>query len=228
MQTKHVFFDLDQTLWDFDRNSALAFQTCFKQLDLDIDVDKFNQIYEPINEALWKRFGENKISKEYLKYNRLKDTFDALNMTYSDVIIHQISDIYLQTLPTFNHLHPGTIEVLDFLYPHYTLHIITNGFNEVSFRKVAESGMGKYFKNIITAENAGARKPDASVFEYALQQAKAQIEESIMIGDNFDADVLGALNFGMRAIYYNYRNSNKPQNITTIHQLVELKTILVN
>lgn len=228
MQIKHIFFDLDQTLWDFDKNSVLAFQTCFNQLNIQVDLNKFNEVYEPINESLWKLFGENKITKEYLKYTRLKQTFDALNMEFSDDLIYQISDDYLNMLPTFNHLHPGTLEVLEHLYPNYSLHIITNGFNEVSFRKVEQSGLSKYFENVITSENAGAKKPDARVFEYALQLANANIDESIMIGDNFEADVMGALNFGMKAIFYNYRNNIKPKNVTTIHQLVELKSLLMN
>ncbi len=225
MNIKHIFFDLDQTLWDFDKNSALAFQSCFDTMKIGVDFDVFLKIYEPINETLWKLYGEGKITKDELKYARLKDTFDALSYQISDENINQLSESYLHILPTFNHLHPGTIDVLDFLHPNYTLHIITNGFNEVSFRKVEQSGLGKYFSQIITSENAGAKKPDPRVFHYALSQAQAQIHDSIMIGDNYEADILGAKGVGMQTIYYNCNNKPEVTDVVTITKLTELKSV---
>jgi len=224
MNIKHIFFDLDQTLWDFDTNSDLAFKQCFENQNITLDLDVFLEKYAPINEAYWKRYSVNEISKEQLKYGRFKETFDLLNYEIDDNSIEYLSDKYLEILPDFKHLHHGTIEILDYLFPNFKLHIITNGFNEVSFRKIENSGIGKYFDQIITSENAGAKKPDAQVFQYALNLAKATPHDSIMIGDNIDADVKGALAAGMTAIYYNYLDKPIEENVVTIKHLLELKS----
>jgi len=224
MNIKHIFFDLDQTLWDFDTNSDLAFKQCFENQNITLNLDVFLEKYAPINEAYWKRYSVNEISKEQLKYGRFKETFDLLNYEIDDNSIENLSNKYLEILPEFKLLHHGTLEILDYLFPKFKLHIITNGFNEVSFRKIENSGIGKYFDQIITSENAGAKKPDAQVFQYALNLANAAPHDSIMIGDNIDADVKGALAVGMAAIYYNYLDKPIEENVVTIKHLLELKS----
>lgn len=223
MSIKHIFFDLDQTLWDFDLNSVLAFKQCFEEQNITLDFDSFIEQYVPINEAYWKLYGEEKITKEHLKYARLRDTFDQLSYEMSDVQIENLSEAYIRILPHYNKLHEGTIELLEYLYPQFTLHIITNGFNEVSFRKIENSGIAKYFDKIITSENAGAKKPNPQVFQYALQQANTTASESLMVGDNIEADIYGALAVGMKVIYYNYNGKPDVKEIPTVKHLLEVK-----
>ena len=130
-------------------------------------------------------------------------------------------------MPDFNHLFEHTFEILDYLHPNYKMHIITNGFNEVQFKKIENSGLSKYFNKIITSEEAGVKKPNPKVFEYALEKANTNASSSIMIGDNIEADIEGAINCGIRAIHYNSEKSNMiPDTITSVNHLLEIKQYL--
>ncbi len=223
---KHVFFDLDHTLWDFDKNSALTYQKIFNQLALGINVDDFLKHYVTINQQLWKLFREEKISKETLRYKRLNDTFRAINVSVSKEIINQIADDYIANLSNQTHLFEGTFEVLNYLKGKYTLHLITNGFADVQTRKIKNSNLKSFFNVVLDSETAIAKKPNPIIFEKALQLAGATKKNSIMIGDSYEADILGALNFGMQAICFNYHQENLPHHIPSIKALNELKKIL--
>ena len=223
---KHLFFDLDHTLWDFDKNSGFAFDTIFKNQGFDISLQDFLNIYIPRNQHYWKLYQVNQISHQDLRYYRLKDVFDALQFEVSDEIIHQLSDDYIKYLPEYNHLFDGAIELLDYLKPNYQLHIITNGFSEVQDKKLNNSKIGHYFETITNSELAGQKKPNSIIFEYALGIAKASKEESIMIGDSFEADVLGALDFGIDAIFFNEHKTEINHDVYQVNHLLELKNIL--
>ncbi len=223
---KHLFFDLDHTLWDFDKNSGFAFETIFKKQGFDISLQDFLIIYIPRNQHYWKLYQVNQISHEDLRYYRLKDVFDALNYKISDEVIHQLSEDYITYLPENNHLFDGAIELLDYLKPKYQLHIITNGFSEVQNKKLSNSKIGHYFETITNSELAGQKKPNSIIFDYALKSAKASKEESIMIGDSFEADILGALDFGMDAIFFNENKSVIKHDVCQVNHLLELKNIL--
>lgn len=181
--------------------------------------------YIPINQACWKLFQVDAISHQELRYRRLKDSFDALSFKVSDAQIDQISEDYIRFLPDFNHLFEDALTVLDYLRERYELHIITNGFAEVQFRKIANSKLEPYFKTITNSEMAGAKKPNPIIFEHALEKANAHKNESIMIGDSIDADVIGALDFGMRAIFFNPNQIEVEGLIHQISSLSELKNI---
>ena len=223
---KDVFFDLDHTLWDFDKNSELTFATIFNKSHPAIETKEFIEKYVPINQACWKLYQYDKITHGELRYNRLKHSFDALNYTISDEEIETIAQEYIQRLPENNHLFDGTFEVLDYLNQKYKLHIITNGFAEVQFKKLNNSNIGSYFQTITNSEMAGVKKPNPIIFEYALDLAKAKKENSIMIGDSLEADVLGALDAGFDAIYFNESKSEVEQDIKQINHLLELKKYL--
>lgn len=223
---KHVFFDLDHTLWDFDKNSEMAFDTIFKHQYPEIVIGDFIEKYAPINQACWKLYQYDKITHEELRYKRLKDSFDALNYTISDEAIYQIADDYIAYLPDNNHLFEGAIEILDYLNEKYHLHIITNGFANVQYKKIANSKIDTYFKTITNSEMAGVKKPNPMIFQHALDLAQANKEESIMIGDCLDADVQGALDFGIDALFFNPNQADKPENIIAINHLLELKNYL--
>lgn len=221
-----IFFDLDHTLWDFDKNSSVAFEKIFKKQHPNIDSVVFIEIYAPINQACWKLYQVDKITHEELRYQRLKQTFDALNYNISDEEIDRIANDYIEFLPDNNQLFDGAFEVLDYLFSKYNLHIITNGFAEVQQKKINKSGLNNYFKTITNSEMAGVKKPHRNIFEFALSLAKVKRENALMIGDCIDADVRGALNFGMKAILFDEKEIHSHQDVVTINHLLELKKIL--
>ena len=221
-----VFFDLDHTLWDFDKNSELTFETIFNKNHPAIETKVFIEKYVPINQECWKLFQYDKITHEELRYNRLKYSFDALDYTISDEEIDTIGNDYIRFLPENNHLFDGTIEVLEYLNQKYNLHIITNGFADVQFKKISNSNIGSYFQTVTNSEMAGVKKPNPIIFDYALDLAKAKKENSIMIGDSLDADVQGALDAGLDAIFFNESKIQVEQHIKQINHLLELKKYL--
>lgn len=227
MKIKHIFFDLDHTLWDFEKNSNLTFAQIFKEQRIQLNVSDFLTSYTPINFDYWKLYREDKVSKEALRYGRLKDTFDVLEYEIEDAIIDVLSEEYIRVLPSYNHLFEGAIELLEFLYPKYTLHIITNGFEEVQNLKIAASGIKKYFDKVITSETVGAKKPNPKVFMYAMDLVKTTPQNSMMIGDSLEADIFGALNCGIESIHLTTENgSQHEKKYTSVANLLEIKQYL--
>jgi YjjG family noncanonical pyrimidine nucleotidase len=226
-EIKHIFFDLDHTLWDFEKNSALAFEKIFQELNFNIDSQQFMDIYNPINVAYWKLYERNEIDQEALRVNRLKDAFEAIDFEVTLEEINSISNLFIEYLTSNNHLIDGTIDLLEYLKDKYTLHIITNGFSFVQEVKLQKSNLDKYFVTITNSELAGHKKPHQNIFQYALLLANASKNQSIMIGDSIEADVLGAINFGMKAVYFNPENETVSHNqIIQIQKLIQLKNIL--
>lgn len=223
---KDVFFDLDHTLWDFDKNSEITFENIFNRNHPTIEIKSFIEKYVPINQECWKLYQYDKITHQELRYNRLKQSFDALNYEISDQEIDLIADEYIHYLPDNNHLFDGTFEILDYLSERYNLHIITNGFADVQYRKISNSKLTGYFDTITNSEMAGVKKPNPIIFEFALDLAKAKKEHSVMIGDSYDADVQGALNSGLDAIFFNEAVNPVEQNIKQINHLLEIKKYL--
>lgn len=221
-----IFFDLDHTLWDFDRNSALTFEKIFNLNKVSLDLEEFLFHYEPINLDYWKLYREDKVDKATLRYRRLSDSFDRLNYKVSDDLINKLSIDYIAYLGTFNHLFEETLDILDYLYPNYRLHIITNGFSEVQYNKIKNSKIDHYFKTITDSEKVGVKKPHPNIFEFALDLAEASKDSSIMIGDNLEADVMGALNCGLDAICFNIKNENVGAEVKQIRNLLQLKNYL--
>ncbi len=227
MKIKHIFFDLDHTLWDFEKNSALTFLEILPAANISIDIDRFLESYIPINLNYWKKYREEKVSKKDLKYLRLKETFDMLNYIVDDATINRLSDQYIKTLPNHNHLFDGTFEILEYLQNKYYLHIITNGFVEIQTQKMKKSGIYNFFNQIITSESVGVKKPNPKIFKFALEKAKTTALKSVMIGDNLEADIQGAMKSGMKAVHFNSKKTNiLPKNITSVNHLLEIKKYL--
>lgn len=220
-----VFFDLDHTLWDFERNSALAFQQVFQKNKLDINLDDFLKIYIPKNHNYWKLFREDKITKEDLRYRRLMEVFEDLGYKTSTEEINQLSEDYIVFLPQHNFLFDHTVDTLDYLFKKYKLHIITNGFKEVQHIKMKNSCIDHYFSTVTTSEDVGVKKPHPLIFEKALAKAKTSYDKSIMIGDNLEADIIGAENYGIKAIHFTSLGSSK-QNRLSVDCLQKLSKIL--
>ena len=227
-EVNNLFFDLDHTLWDFDKNSDLTFFKILKKNNLSIDVSKFLNSYHPINRKYWELYRENKVSKADLRYYRLSDTFKKLNYDINDDLINQLAIDYIEHLSDFNHLIPDTLIVLNSLKSNYRMHIITNGFKEVQKRKLEKSKLIQYFDSVTISEDVGVKKPHKLIFDHALTAANANVENSVMIGDNFNADILGALGVGMKAIYYDFHKTNEQEreNLIIIKNLKELIKIL--
>lgn len=223
---QHIFFDLDHTLWDFDKNSALTFEVILKEQKIEIDLNEFLSAYTPINENYWKLYRDNQISKEDLRTGRLKDCFQTLKYEVSPVVIETLSSQYIKFLPGFNNLLADTKETLQYLHPNYNLHIITNGFEEVQHSKLKNSKISSFFNTVTTSEEAGVKKPHSDIFFLALEKSGASPTNSLMIGDSYEADILGAENIGMRSVFFDYYQ--REDNIQThkIKKLNELKDYL--
>ncbi|HWD90622.1 MAG TPA: YjjG family noncanonical pyrimidine nucleotidase [Mucilaginibacter sp.] len=227
---KHIFFDLDHTIWDFDKNAEEALHELYgiyrlKDLGLH-SADLFIETYTRNNHKLWAEYHLGKISKEELREARFKQTFLQLGMN-PEVIPAGFEDDYVKLCPTKTNLFPDARETLQHLQAKYKLHLISNGFLESTRSKIDGTDIGKYFENVIISEVVGVNKPHKAIFEHAINLAGAAIEESLMIGDSLEADVYGALNFGMDAIYFNPLNLPKPDDVPVqINQLKELTLLL--
>ncbi|MDG2371517.1 MAG: YjjG family noncanonical pyrimidine nucleotidase [Flavobacteriaceae bacterium] len=226
-KVKTIFFDLDHTLWDFDRNSSLAFKHIFNIYDFPFSHSEFLKWYVPINHKYWRDYSENKISKEKLRIRSLQKTFNCLNFNYKAEYINEISNEYIKTLPTKTFLFEGVIDLLEKLKPIYDLHIISNGFEDVQYKKMKLSGLLPFFDKIITSENANSKKPDSKIFNYALRLTNENPQNCLMIGDNLIADILGAINVGMNAIHYNSNNESIHYKCPIVSSYKDLDKLLI-
>ena len=225
-QIKHVFFDLDHTLWDFERNSNRTFEQIFKKHRIEVDLEKFKAVYNPVNHNYWKLYREEKVTKSELRYGRLKDTFDLLDYLADSTLINLLSTEYIAYLPANNEVFEGTYDILDYLKPKYHLHIITNGFEEVQHKKMTQANLISYFDKIVTSEEVGVKKPHPKIFHYALEKAGADVSESIMIGDNLEADILGAKEVGMETIFCKFNGEAAPEDLISVENLLDIKQFL--
>lgn len=209
---RHLFFDLDRTLWDFERNSKAALEILFEQLELRNDIRSFQTFhtqYKKINAELWYQYAKGEISKENLRTKRFERTLLKFNIDNLP-LAQKLGDGYIETSPYQTNLFPETIETLESLKKDdFQLHIITNGFKEVQYIKLKNSGLIDYFDVILCSEEVGKSKPNPEVFQFALEKAKAEKKESLMIGDDYHADIIGAEKFGIQSILFDPENKHK-------------------
>ncbi|MES2454361.1 MAG: YjjG family noncanonical pyrimidine nucleotidase [Bacteroidota bacterium] len=224
---KHIFFDLDHTIWDFDKNAQETLHELYLQYKLEeiglTSADDFISTYTANNHQLWADYHVGKITKETLRAERFSRTFIQLGV-HPEKIPHQFEDDYVRITPYKKNLFLGSEKVLAYLQQKYTLHIISNGFKESTLIKMEVSGLNPYFTNVIISEDVGVNKPDKAIFEYALDKAKARKEESIMIGDSIEADIRGAQGFGMKAIFFNPLNKELPGDV--LWQIAHLEELI--
>lgn len=232
IKIKHLFFDLDRTLWDFEKNSNIALQKIYELHQLENYFDhylQFHRIYHTINSELWKKYGKGKVSKDELRQLRFEKTLHKVEV-YNEELATTLNNDYISIAPKQQNLFPNTHETLSELSKYYTLHIITNGFAEAQFIKLKESGLSTYFDVIVCSEMVGKTKPNPEIFQYALTQAKAKTSESIMIGDDHQTDIIGALQVGMQAILFDpngrYRKSAGLHKIKDLSELPLLLTMI--
>ncbi|KQR95014.1 HAD family hydrolase [Chryseobacterium sp. Leaf180] len=231
MKIQHIFFDLDNTLWDHRRNAYLTIKDIFDReeisLKYSIDFEEFHTVYHKINENLWALIRDAKIDKEYLRKHRFYDTF--LHFGIDDLTLSiYFEEHFLDQILKYNYLVESADVILEYLKSkHYTMHIISNGFQEVTERKCILSGIAPYFKTITSADSIGVRKPDARIFEHALKLSGAKKDESILIGDDWIADIIGSQQFGIDCIFFDVLNENaKQENLKVIKHLLQIKEYL--
>ena len=225
-----VFFDLDHTLWDFNLNCAETLEELYDLYQLKqfgFSIPDFQKTYRYINDSMWDGYHKNIVTKEELRTERFPRTFKILGIA-EDKVPQRLDQHFIELCPTKPHVHPNTFEILTYLKDKgYALHIITNGFSETQHVKMKHSGLESNFDELIHADHTGHKKPEARIFEYALEITNSKKETSIMIGDDLVADVLGAKNAGFGHVYYNRdRKSHSEQIQYEIINLIELKNIL--
>lgn len=227
---RHVFFDLDRTLWDFESNSREALSELYLSFDLQSkglhDADAFRLTYERINEDLWRAYRIGNLGKKRLRSLRFSKTLETFGCTDID-LGRRLDEAYIDLSPHKTALVPNAVRVLDYLKEKYILHIITNGFEEVQHLKIAKSGLGSYFTEVITSERASARKPQREIFELAFSLTGSVAKESIIIGDDLATDIAGARNMEMDQVYFNPGGSMHSDKVThEIKDLIELRNFL--
>lgn len=230
MKYQHIFFDLDNTLWDHRKNAYHTLKEIFQREkvkeDHNLDFEDFHKEYFTINENLWAQIRDGEIDKNYLRKHRFYDSFLFFGIN-DEALSQRFEDNFLDEILNYNDLVDGAFELLEYLAEKkYSLHVLSNGFKEVTYRKCEFSGIKNYFKTITSADEINIRKPQPEIYEYALKNAGAEKENSIMIGDDWVADVEGALSFGMDAIFFDRFNDDFGKDILTVKNLSKLKEIL--
>ncbi len=227
---KHVFFDLDRTLWDMERNARETLTELYEKYSLRDkgvnSVGEFVQHYNDYNDVLWDRYRRKLIDKATLRALRFKQTLAHFGV-HDKRLAEKFDHEYISEAPKKTNLIPGAIELLDQLAGHYDLHIITNGFPEVQSYKMTNSGLDPYFKIIVTSEGCGHSKPDAKIFMHALKLAAGKKEEAIMIGDDLAVDIVGAREAGWNQIFLNCECGKHDETVThEVSSLSEIGNIL--
>ncbi|MGC6470468.1 MAG: YjjG family noncanonical pyrimidine nucleotidase [Flavobacteriales bacterium] len=226
----HIFFDLDRTLWDFEKNSHEVLNDLFFENQLNhrgiSDVNLFITVYKEINEGLWELYRKNKIQKETLRSERFKLSLEKFNIMDNELSV-KLGDDYIERCPQKTHLFPFTHSTLTALKNKYTLHIITNGFEEVQHKKLANNNLSKYFNSVVTSEQVGYKKPTKEIFQFSLAQVNAKPSESLMIGDDLKADIGGARSFGIDQVFFNpdglsHNEESITHEIQCLSQLLEI------
>jgi YjjG family noncanonical pyrimidine nucleotidase len=224
----HLFFDLDNTLWDFTSNSYDALFIALDKLGLIELVgpyDQFFKIYSEVNEKLWDQYRKGLIHKKVLSIQRFEETFIAIGIPL-EIGGGILNDVYLNEMPLQTKLIDGARELLDYLHGRYEIAIITNGFKEVQYDKIRKSELSKYFRKIFISEEVGAQKPGRQIFEYAIKSMNAPKKSSLMIGDSWDADIVGAMNFGIDQVYFS-PNIDEMDNLSTFQSLIQINATII-
>lgn len=225
---KHIFFDLDGTLWDIHRNAELTLRQMFVQFEIDETLfESFNKAYLKHNAKVWAMYREGTMTKEELRTARFSRSMDDIGFAYNNDWMERFAAAFVDQCPRQPHVIPGALEILNYLQGKYTMHIITNGFKEIQGIKMDGSGLSPFFVHNINSEDVGVRKPNPKIFEYAFALAGTNAEESLMIGDDWEADILGARGVGMDQVFLKFNDHrHNVQPTFTITELIQLKNIL--
>jgi YjjG family noncanonical pyrimidine nucleotidase len=226
----HIFFDLDHTLWDYDRNCEEALNEIYDDFQLQnigIANEKlFLEAFHKVNNRLWDCYDKREITSEELRHRRFREVFDEFGIADKSICDY-LHDAYMIISPNKPHLLPGAKAILDYLKPKYSIHIITNGIADIQSMKMKASGIENYFESVTCSQKANARKPEKEIFEYAINMANTTINQSVMIGDNILVDIAGAINANMDFVHYGPQlNFSEQCGKFTVKHLLELKQFL--
>ncbi len=224
---KHLFFDLDHTLWDFDANAYDCLSEIHESFGLganDIALEDLYQTFTRINKELWTKLELNEIEHDAIRKFRFKNSLEALGLVAGTKMSEAMNRAFLDLLPTKKKLIDGCMEVLETLKPKYQLHILSNGFHKIQKKKLANSGIQSYFTKVITNDIADSRKPDAGIFEFALKKTHARSEDSLMIGDSHLADIMGAKNMGWDTVHFDQKDN--PEELLSTIKITKLSQLL--
>ena len=227
---KHILFDLDHTLWDFETNSRETLFELYDMYDLQrhrmFTREDFANTFREVNTILWDLYDRNEIDRNYIRTRRFEMILTQLGLGPGDVP-EDISSVYLSICPTKGNVIPDTFEVLDYLKPHYNLYIITNGFDDIQDIKLHSSNLKGYFDKVFTSEAVGYKKPSKEMFERAVEWIGTDKNSCIMVGDNIETDIKGAINASLDIIFFNPGRVVHALPVTwEITSLLELKKIL--
>lgn len=229
MKINTVFFDLDETIWDYRANAEDTLVDLFysNNLNTHFNLEDFIRVFFEVNRELWDLFDQQKIDKSVIRERRFKIVLERLESADTDLSM-LLQDQFMDQCPQKTKVFPNAIEVINKLFTHFDLHIITNGFENIQHHKLKSAGVGHLFKELITSEMAGAQKPDPKIFNLALKRANSVAQKSVMIGDNLFTDVMGARNVGMEAIYFNPEKELHTENIQfEVNDLCEILDIVL-
>ena len=230
MAYKNIFIDLDDTLWDTYHNNKECLEEIYADYNLGrhyTSFEAFFDIYMPHNLDLWAKYRSGEIDRETLIFERFHKMLQPLGIEDRQAVL-AVNNDFLQRTTTKTRLVPGAIELLEYLHPSYRLFILSNGFREVQYKKLSNAGLAPYFERMILSEDAKIQKPHKGIFDFALINTNSKRSESLMIGDSWDADILGAYQSKIDQIWLNPENlpAKKFQPTYTVHSLKEIITIL--
>ncbi|MDR3226067.1 MAG: YjjG family noncanonical pyrimidine nucleotidase [Prevotellaceae bacterium] len=227
---KHILFDLDRTLWDFDTDTRNTIKEIFYDYGLDkkIDFDEWYATYKTHNIRLWEDYAQGKVTKAVLRDTRFYLAFNDFGIDDKNLGI-EFGKKFVEQSPDRTTLFPNAHEILTYLSgKNYQLHVVTNGFNEIQFKKLEATDIKKYFNKIFTCEDIGYNKPHIKFFNHVLSSLNSSKKDAIIIGDDFVSDILGAMKFGINQIYFKPEYLPEPPIKPTfqINSLIEIKNIL--
>lgn len=211
MTMNWIFFDLDDTLWDFRANSLAALRMLYGERPLLAGrfptFDAFADRYHEVNDRFWSLYHAGEIDAATLKTERFREVMDRLISPGESL---RLNSRYLDLLCSGQELVPGAVELLRNVSRYALIGILSNGFLNTQYRKLRPQGIWRYVQRCVISEEIGIQKPDPAVFEYALAETGASRSTAIMVGDNPLTDVAGAMAAGWRAIYFDRSGSGTP------------------
>ena len=232
MKYKDLFIDFDDTLYDTYGNAVIALRETFDAFHLERwfpDPQVFYDAYWAANIDLWTRYSRGEITRDFLIVERFRRPLSTGNgLAVTDDLCLEMSDVFLDYCSSKPGVVEGAHSLMDYLRQRgYRMHMTSNGFHEVQYKKLAACGLRDYFDTIILSEDAGVNKPSPQYFDYALKVSGASRETTLMIGDNLNTDIVGAHNAGLDTILFN-RWGVEPTDVPThtVTRLLDIKDIL--
>lgn len=233
-EKKLLLIDLDDTLWDTRYNNKEGLRELYTALDWGqyfVSFEDYFSVYIVHNEYLWEEYNHSRVTKEYLSIDRLRHPLREM-MELEDSQWLEIDKQYKELVKQQTRLCPGALETMAYLNARYKTCILSNGFGELQFDKLERSGLAAFCDGVVLSEDVGVQKPDRRIFDHALEKMSYSADESLVIGDRYGTDIVGASGAGLESIWYNPDGLEQPSKeivsglLTTVSDLRELQRIL--